>query len=120
MAKIQDKLYNRVIEGELLEITEEEKTKLGLGGGTKLYKHHIPSLSSEGFIITTRPTRYTSPYQLMNEPVLAGRKMSSGSSYMILSANNQGYLSYSGTSTSILQNTWDNNDFKSDYLVEEL
>lgn len=41
MAKLLDKLYNRVIEGELLEITEEEKSKLGLGGGTKLYKHVI-------------------------------------------------------------------------------
>ena len=40
MAKIQDKLYNRVIEGELLEITEEEKSKLGLGK-TTLFKHQI-------------------------------------------------------------------------------
>ena len=39
MAKIQDKLYNRIIEGELLELTEEEKVKLGLG--KKLYKHTI-------------------------------------------------------------------------------
>ena len=31
MAKIQDKLYNRIIEGELLEITEKEKSKLGIG-----------------------------------------------------------------------------------------
>ena len=31
MAKIQDKLYNRIIEGELLELTEEEKVKLGIG-----------------------------------------------------------------------------------------
>lgn len=39
MAKIQDKLYNRIIEGELLEITEKEKVKLGLG--KKLYLHEI-------------------------------------------------------------------------------
>lgn len=31
MAKIQDKLYNRIIEGELLELTEKEKVKLGIG-----------------------------------------------------------------------------------------
>ncbi len=31
MAKIQDKLYNRIIEGELLELTEAEKVKLGIG-----------------------------------------------------------------------------------------
>lgn len=31
MAKIQDKLYNRIIEGELLELTKKEKDKLGIG-----------------------------------------------------------------------------------------
>ena len=46
MAKIQDKLYNRVIEGELLEITEEEKSKLGLGG--TLYLHNINISLSDG------------------------------------------------------------------------
>lgn len=47
MAKIQDKLYNRIIEGELLELTEEEKVKLGLGGGSKIYKHEISGVTSD-------------------------------------------------------------------------
>ena len=62
MAKIQDKLYNRVIEGELLEITEEEKSKLGLGGGTKLYKHSISvtvdNKSTTISVVSTRSTNY--------------------------------------------------------------
>lgn len=32
MAKLIDKIFNRVIEGELLEISQEEKERLGLGG----------------------------------------------------------------------------------------
>lgn len=51
MAKIQDKLYNRVIEGELLEITEEEKAKLGLVSN-KLYKHTIKFIKGDSSSLT--------------------------------------------------------------------
>lgn len=36
MAKLLDTLYNRVIEGELLEITDEEVAKLGLAKASEL------------------------------------------------------------------------------------
>lgn len=42
MAKIQDKFFNRVIEGDLLELSDADKERAGIGGGgTKLYKHKI-------------------------------------------------------------------------------
>ena len=45
MAKIQDKLYNRIIEGELLELSDAEIQSLGLAKasevGSKLYKHTV-------------------------------------------------------------------------------
>lgn len=55
MAKIQDKLYNRIIEGELLELSDEEIQKLGLAKasevGTKLYRHYITYNQSLSFSI---------------------------------------------------------------------
>lgn len=63
MAKIQDKLYNRIIEGELLEITEAEKVKLGLGGGgSKIYKHVISG-------VTTNVNNRIIIYSTSNTPI---------------------------------------------------
>lgn len=74
MAKLLDKMFNRVIEGELLEITEEEKTKLGLGGGTQLYLHEgtIQGDSEETYnykIISYQSTIFANVAQLIENSI---------------------------------------------------
>lgn len=43
MAKLQDKFYNRVIEGNLTDISDADAEEIGkkISGGTQLYRHTI-------------------------------------------------------------------------------
>lgn len=43
MAKLIDKMFNRVIEGELSDLSEKDAQEIGkvVSGGTKLYRHTI-------------------------------------------------------------------------------
>lgn len=45
MAKIQDKLYNRIIEGKLLELSDKEKEELGLGNVFSIAVSDIRNIS---------------------------------------------------------------------------
>ena len=80
MAKIQDKLFNRVIEGDLLELSDADKERAGIGGGgTQIYRHNLtltatagPSSGSKLYLvlITTKGEPITS--QNLTDPSAIG------------------------------------------------
>lgn len=72
MAKIQDKLFNRVIEGDLLELSDADKERAGIGGGgTQLYRHYI--ILTYGMyrcsltLINSKSDAYTSISELVSD-----------------------------------------------------
>lgn len=85
MAKLFDKLFNRIIKGRLIELSDSEINDLGLAKkadvptsvGTKLYKH-VVALSGEGpsqvVFINNQPKSYASMSELTsdleNHPIL--------------------------------------------------
>lgn len=78
MAKLTDKLFNRVIEGEL-EFGEAEKSQIAkiaeeAGGGTKLYLHTISGLVNSP--LYTFYLYRTSPEPLTNDSVMTDINLS--------------------------------------------
>ena len=53
MAKLIDKMFNRVIEGELSDLSEKDAQEIGkvVSGGTKLYKHTLND-SEAGYLFS--------------------------------------------------------------------